>query len=130
MSIEFTVAVDGDLLEVRARGVDDSLGEVEAYGMAVIAAAVENDTHRILCVESDLEYRLGTIDTFLAASFIAEQAPRVARVAVVCAPESLGDARFWEDVTRNRGLQAAVFGDEAEARRWLDAGRDAPVPEP
>ncbi len=52
------------------------------------------------------------------------------KVDVVCAPESLGDARFREDVTRNRGLEAAVFGDEAEARRWLDVGREASPPPP
>lgn len=130
MAIQFTIEVDDDLLVVRASGFDGGPSEVEAYGVAVIQAAVVNGTRRVLCVESDLEYRLGTMDTFDVASTIAERAPHVARVAVVCAPEGLSDARFWEDVTRNRGLEAAVFGDEAEARRWLDAGREAPPPAP
>ena len=129
MAIDYTFTQEGDLLVSRASGFDESLGEVEAYGLAVIETAVERGSRRVLCLESDLEYRLGTIDTFQAARFIAEHAPAVALVALVCAPESLGDARFWEDVTRNRGLRAAVFTDEAEARRWLDADRDAERPE-
>ena len=129
MAIDYSFAADGDLLVVRASGVDESPDEVEAYGMAVIEAAVTNASHRVLCLEGALEYRLGTLDTYRVGSSIAERAPRVARVAVVCAPASLGDARFWEDVTSNRGLRAAVFTDEAEARRWLDADRGAVPPE-
>ena len=123
MAIDYAFAVEGDLLEVRTSGFDESADEVIAYGMAVIAAAVEHESHRVLCLEGELEYRLGTTDIYHVGSYVAAQAPRVARVALVCAPESIGDARFWEDVTSNRGLQAAVFTDEAEARRWLDAGR-------
>jgi hypothetical protein len=128
MAITYTVDTEDDLLVVRAAGFDENLEEVQAYGVAVITAAVEHDSARVLCLESDLEYRLGTVDTFRAASYVAERAPRVARVALVVAPQYLGDARFWEDVTRNRGLQAAVFGTEDEARRWLDAGQDASPP--
>jgi hypothetical protein len=125
MAIDYTIRAEGDLLLVRAWGFDDSLEEVEAYGAAIIEAAVKHGVTKVLCLESELEYRLGTTETFRAASFVAEHAPHVGRVALVCAADSLGDARFWEDVTRNRGLQAAVFADAVEARRWLeeDAGR-------
>ena len=121
MAIRYEMTVEDDLLFVVASGFDVSLEEVQAYGMAVIGAAVEHQVTRILCDERELEYRLGTMDTFQAAKFLADYAPRVGRSAIVCNADSVRDARFWEDVSRNRGLQAAVFTDLPAARAWLDA---------
>lgn len=121
MAIRYTTTVDGDTLVVRAEGWDESLAEVEAYGMAVIAACVEHGVSRVLCNELELEYRLGTLETFQAAQFIAAQAPAVARIALVCRPPQVADARFWEDVVVNRGLIARVFTDVDAAVAWLGA---------
>lgn len=77
---------------------------------------VDGEVSRILCDERDLEYRLGTTDTFRAAEFIAASAPRV---ALVCAEQNLPDAGFRVDVTVNRGLKARVFTDLDEAHAWL-----------
>jgi hypothetical protein len=129
VTIRYEIAVEDDLLVVVASGVDEDVAEVRGYGMAVIAAAVEHQVTRILCDERSLEYRLGTMDTFQAARYIADHAPRVGRTAVVCDARYVRDARFWEDVSRNRGLQAAVFTDLAEARAWLDAQGPAGPPE-
>jgi len=121
VAIRHTMQVEGDTLVVQASGFDGSLAEVERYGLAVIAACVEHGVTRVLCLEQELEYRLGTMDTFRAAEFIAAQAPRVGRVAVVCAPGALPDGQFWENVVVNRGLTASVFVDEEAAVRWLRA---------
>jgi hypothetical protein len=61
------------------------------------------------------------------AGVVAAYAPRVGRVAVVCALRPLGDARSREDAPRIRGLQVAVFTDEVEVRRRLDEGPAAPA---
>jgi hypothetical protein len=130
VTIQYEIALEDELLLVVASGFDESLKEVQGYGMAVIGAAVEHQVTRILCDERRLEDRLGTMDTFQAASYIAENARCVGRTAVVCDSSSMRDTRFWEDVSRNRGLQAAMFTDLAEARAWLDAqGRTDPPPD-
>jgi hypothetical protein len=130
VTIQYEIAVEDDLLVVVASGVDEDVEEVQSYGMAVIAAAVEHQVTRILCDERSLEYRLGTMDTFQAAKFVADHAPRVGRAAIVCDSRYLRDARFWEDVSRNRGLQAAMFTSLSEARAWLDAqGPAGPPPD-
>ena len=91
--------------------------------MAVIGAAIQGEVTRILCDERALGYRLGTTDTFRAAEarLAATTLRLVGRVALVCAEQGLPDARFWEDVTVDRGLQARVFTDVDEARTWLAA---------
>lgn len=87
--------------------------------MAIMQACAESGVTRVLCDERDLEYRLGTMDTYRAARLMASRAPRVARVAIVCGPSQAADAHFWETVAVNRGLTAAAFADLAAARRWL-----------
>ncbi|MCC7492060.1 MAG: hypothetical protein IT204_06945 [Fimbriimonadaceae bacterium] len=119
MAIRHRVEVAGDLLLVTASGYDESLAEVQAYGLAVIEAALAHGCRRVLCDERQLEYRLGTVDTYQAAAFLAEQAPALGRAALVCAPECAPDAAFWETVAVNRGLQVRAFQSLTDAQAWI-----------
>jgi len=119
MAISHSMSIEGDTLVVRARGFDESLDDVRDYGAAVIEACVTGDVANVLCDELELEYRLSTFDTFRAAEFIAQAAPMVGRVALICQRKQLGDGRFWENSVVNRGLIARVFTDETQARSWL-----------
>lgn len=134
MAIVYTVTPDGDRLLVQASGFDETLAEVQDYGMAVIGAAARHGATRILCDESRLEYRLGVVDTYEAAQLIAAQAPAVVRVAIVCNPEYLRASRLFEDVAVNRGLTLRMFGDMVAASDWLNespvAAGAAARPEP
>lgn len=121
MTIQYTFQTEGDLLRVETVGIDESLQEVEEYGLAIIQAALASGCQRILCDERQLVYRLGTYNTYEAASFIAENAPRVVRVALVCHPACIEEAHFWETVATNRGLLARMFQDLEPARHWLDS---------
>lgn len=120
VAIDFRTWAEGETLVVHASGFDESLAEVQAYAMAIIEAAVSGGLTRVVCDERDLEYRLKAVDTFKAAEFIAEYAPRVAKVALVCNPKGLGDATFWETVAVNRGVTVRVFRERSLADRWLD----------
>jgi len=126
MAIRYTTAVEGDTLLVHASGFDESLAEVEEYGLGVIRACQQVGVTRVLCNELELEYRLGTIDTFRAGEFISEHAPAVTRAAIVCNPKQIADARFWETVVVNRGLQVRVFTDTNAAARWLKESGTVP----
>lgn len=124
MAIEYQITVDGELLQVVAAGTDESLEEVQAYGMAVIHAALENSCSCVVCDETHLVYTLGTIDTFKYGSFIAAQAPRLARVALVINPDQSEDAAFWETVVINRGLMVQIFADAQAAEDWVKGVND------
>lgn len=119
MAISHTISLEGDTLVVVASGFDESLEDAKAYGMAIIQAGLEAGVTRIFCDEVALEYRLGTLDTYLLGKYLAEVAPRLARVAIVCQANQFSDARFWEDVAVNRGLTVRAFTDREKAREWL-----------
>lgn len=119
MAISYTFTLNEETLYVKTQGSDDSLEEVVQYGMAIIQAAHASGCRHVLCDELDLTYRLGTLDTFTAAETISHHAPRVGRVAIVCKPQHLSDAEFWETVAVNRGLMVRVFPARAEAEAWL-----------
>ena len=121
MAIDYSVSVDGDLLTVKAVGYDETLQEVEEYGAAIVDACIANSCVRVLCDEFDLEYRLGTMDTYESAAYVADRAPHVARVAIVCGPDHFSDASFWETVAVNRGLTVRAFKDLRSAEEWLRA---------
>lgn len=121
MAIFFSYEVDGDLLRAKASGFDENLGEVQNYGMAIIHACIENGCTRVLCDETELEYRLGMVDTIKLAEHYAEYgvAAKRGKVALVCSPDNMPDAEFFEDAAYNRGLWFKVFGDAASAEAWL-----------
>ena len=121
MAIHYEMQADGDLLKVKASGMDDSLAEVTAYGAAIIQAAQQHNIRRILCDETELIYKLNVIDNFEAARYIAESVPHVVKVAIACNPQSYPDGQFWETVAVNRGLSVRFFKDLAQAAAWLDA---------
>ncbi len=119
MAIDYKFSVDESILIVQASGQDDNLQEVTEYGMAVIEAGISNNVKHILCDETNLIYKLGTFDTYESAKFIAEYAPKIAKVAIVCNPQCISDAAFWEDVVVNRGLTLKMFLHTDDARKWL-----------
>jgi len=120
MSILFRMSVTGQRLLVTASGEDDSPAQVLEYGLAVIEAAIQHQVRQVLCDERNLTYRIGTVDTYLVAEKIAEAAPKVGRVALVCNAAGKTDAKFWENVAVNRGLIVRVFQSMDEAVGWLD----------
>jgi hypothetical protein len=119
MAIDYQTTLEGNILVVKSTGYDDSLDEVERYGLAVISACIESGCTRALCDETELEYRIGTFDIYQAATFLSEHTPRMARIAIVCNERYFDDTQFWETVAVNRGLTARVFKDVASARSWL-----------
>lgn len=121
MSIIIDFKVFDDILKVTASGKDESVEEVKDYGIKVIEQAITSNCRKILCDERELEYNLSTIDTFESAKFISENAPKVAKAALVCNHKNLPDAKFWETVSFNRGLTVKVFTSIEEAESWLRA---------
>lgn len=122
MAIHYTIKTEGDLLLVEAEGFDESLEDVQAYGQAIIQACLAADCSRVLCNETDLEYRLGTFDIFQSAESIAAQIHKTVKVAIVCNERFTADAQFWETVAVNRGMTVRFFKDMDTARRWLGIG--------
>ena len=119
MAIAYRSKMEKGLLIIIASGRDESVQQVIEYGASVIDLALATGATRVLCDERDLECALGTVDTFQAAQAIAERAPKIIRVAIVCGPKFLALGKFWETVLVNRSLKVLVDTDMARARKWL-----------
>lgn len=119
MAIHYTFISGEDYLLVKASGFDENLEEVKQYGQAIIQACTAKNYTCVLCDERDLEYRLSTLDTFESARFLADRAPKLAKIAIVCNERFIRDGRFWETVAVNRGLTVRVFKDMESAYQWL-----------
>jgi hypothetical protein len=119
MAISFHAEIANGVLLISASGRDENLQQVIDYGSAVIDLAIESGVTHILCDERNLEYALDTFDTFQSAQKIAELAPRLARIAIVCGPQFFKDGKFWETVAVNRALQVRVDTDIERAKEWL-----------
>jgi len=119
MAIEYTLTTEENLLVVEASGFDENLDDVLQYGMAIVDACKAGNYSLVLCNELNLEYRLGTLDTFKSAEFLARQTPKLGKAAIVCNEKFINDARFWETVAVNRGLTVRIFKDVDSARKWL-----------
>ncbi len=120
MTIQYETHVEGDILHVTTSGFDESLEDVIAYGEAVVAEAKKYSCTRILIDESDLVYRLSTVDTYELADYYAKTFRGTGKVALVTSSENLEDAKFWETAVRNRGLFYRIFTSKEEAEAWLD----------
>lgn len=121
MAIYYTMKMENDTLVVTASGKDEGLEDVKQYGEAVINAALQNHCRKIICDETNLVYALGIFEAYIDAEFLSKIAPRLHRVAIVCHPNQIGDAKSWETFAVNRGLRVKVFIDRAEAENWLEA---------
>ncbi|HYQ71609.1 MAG TPA: hypothetical protein VET88_06740 [Gammaproteobacteria bacterium] len=93
MSINFETLVEGDLLKGRAWDTDDSLEEVQRYGMAIVAACLDGGCSKVLLDERELQYGLDVFDTYDLADYYSEQLrkllPKVIKAAIVFDPEYL-----------------------------------------
>lgn len=124
MAISFGVNYENGVLVITASGRDDNVQQVIDYGSSVIELAVKSGARYILCDERDIEYTLDTFDNFESARKIAELAPKVARIAIVCGAMYLEDGKFWETVAVNRALHVRVDTEMERARAWLLRDKD------
>lgn len=119
MGFDFDICCPQDLLRVRAWGIAEDLEEFKRYSMAVLQAGEERQIDRIFCDERELSYGLSITDTYRLVEFLVDHTPARNRAALVCAPEDLSDALFWETTCVNRGLFVKAFTCIKEAEAWL-----------
>lgn len=120
MAIEYNIQVQGLVLIVIAKGTDETFEQAATYSAAVIEAAISSRCKKILCDERQLDYHLSTFETFNLAEYAAQYAKHVVKIAIVCNSKHLNDGKFYETVSRNRGMIIRVTSDFEEAKLWLE----------
>lgn len=119
MAIEFSIEYKNPILRVTAKGFDDDIEDVLNYVNVVVNAALKYQCSLILSDERELEYRITTLDTYQLAEFASSYAKHLAKIAIVCNDKFEADAKFYETVTNNRGLQVKVLKSIKDAENWL-----------
>lgn len=119
MSISYEMNLETEFLRVTAKGCDENLQEVMAYGAAILNKCYETKCTKVLCDERELQYRLNTGENFDLAAHLADAVPMVGKVAIVHAPQFAKAMKFFETVGVNRGLQIKAFVDISKAENWL-----------
>lgn len=119
MAISFQIKSEERFLKVVAKGKDDDLNQVLDYSNAVIEAAIQNNSKKILCDERELEYSISITDTYQLAEAASLYASSLSKIAIVCDPKYLVDGKFYETVASNRGLFVRVTANFEEAVDWL-----------
>jgi hypothetical protein len=119
MSIQYEAMKDGDILRIRAWGRDESLKDVIIYGSNVLSECLKHDVSRVISDERELEYRIDTVEIYELAKIYAELDGIIEKVAFVCSPDFLADARFMENAAKNRGLIYRAFDDYDLADKWI-----------
>ncbi|MFY0673016.1 MAG: hypothetical protein JXQ87_06405 [Bacteroidia bacterium] len=120
MPISYKISKKRDRLIVETTGNDDSLEEVQAYGMQILKAAIENQSKTVLCDERALTYELDTIDTYSLGEAAAKLGQGISKIAIICNRRYLQDGKFYETVASNRGLRIMVTDNIKQAKDWLD----------
>ncbi len=120
MAINFSWEIIDDILVITTSGVDESLEDVQNYAASVIEVGLKSGCRKALLDERQLEYRLGTIDTFQLAEYTAASAPNIGKIAIVPQAKNISDAQFYENVVSTRGVRLRVFRNLESAKKWLE----------
>lgn len=119
MEINFVIKDEDKYLKIISTGFCDNLVQLKEYVLALQEAAVSSGQTRLLVEETHLEYTLSTLDTYTSGCFLAQLSPKPKKIAILCKTSSLNNAKFWETVAVNRGVNVRVFDDRVSAENWL-----------
>jgi len=119
MEINFVITNEDQYLKIISKGSCDNLVQLKEYVLALQEAAVSSGQLRLLVDETHLEYTLSTLNTYHSGCFLSQLSPKPQRIAILCKTSSLNNAKFWETVAVNRGVNVRVFDDRISAENWL-----------
>lgn len=118
MAMQFSMTIEGHTLVVKASGCAGA-SQVQEYETAILELCRQSGVTHLLYDERHLVCQPGTIDVDRSPLQIAEVAPQVTRVAIVCDRTGAPDVAFWESAAVSHGPIVRTFRDMATAIHWL-----------
>jgi hypothetical protein len=86
---------------------------------SVVEQCVRHKRSKLLIDFTSVEGELSILVLYDMGIKTAQCAADLSHLALIDRPERILPDRFWENVTRNYGLNARVFGSFAEGEAWL-----------
>jgi len=119
MSINYVISDEGKYLKVVSAGACEDLNQLKEYVLAIHNATISSGQERVLVDETQLEYKLSTLNSFDSGRFVSSIGPKPKKLAVLCKLEGWNGTRFWETVAVNRGVPVKIFRDQDSAEKWI-----------
>lgn len=120
-NLSIRIQIEQNETRVAARLYGSGLvGEVTQFYPQMLAACEQAGAKKLLLDLARVRVVLSLQDRYELGNRAGIFARSSIKVAVVAAPGQLDPERFGLVVAKNRGVNALVFTDEAEAEAWLE----------
>jgi hypothetical protein len=123
MNTAIEVIQEVNCLRLEIHGVLN-LESAQKATTTAIQKCFETSCLLVLVDITKVDFRLNIIDAYQLAIWLREQIKQFyPRIAIVTIQENLLPDRFFEVVTRNRGIDLRTFLDFDNARTWLTVNK-------
>ena len=102
-------------------GIEDGLEEDKQIHEMIVTLCKEHNCNRVLIDDQQVTYTASILSIYqLAEHYAKADIPRfIKRAAVVANPDYKETNEFFENTTRNRGINLRLFYNVEDAETWL-----------
>jgi hypothetical protein len=123
MTIGYTIEKRKDYIYLEGEGIEDSLEENKQIHQMIVNVCKNHQCERVLIDDRKVTYTASIISLYQLAEYYAKvDMPRqIKRAAILASPKYKETNDFFEDTSRNRGINLRLFYDLEKAEQWLTA---------
>ena len=121
MAIVYRSEKRKDYLYLLGEGTEEGLEEDKQIHQMIVDLCKEHNCHRVLIDDQKVIYTASIISIYqLAEHYAKVGSPRYIKRAAVVASRAYQETNaFFEDTTRNRGINLRLFYRVEDAEEWL-----------
>ena len=121
MSINYTIENRRDYIYLMGEGIEVSLDENKQIHQMIVNICKDHNCERVLIDDRNVTYTATILSLYQLAEYYAKvDIPRqINRAAILANPKYKETNNFFEDTSRNRGINLRLFYDLEEAEQWL-----------
>jgi hypothetical protein len=121
MTINYKSEKRKDYVYLVGEGIEDGLDENKQIHQMIISLCKDHKCDRVLIDDQKVTYTASVLSIYQLAQYYttADMPHYIKRAAIVANLKYKETNDFFENTTRNRGINLRVFYDVAEAEAWL-----------
>ena len=121
MTIRYKCEIRQDYIYLIGEGVEDGLEENKQIHEMIVRVCKDQNCDRVLIDDRNVTYTASIISLYLLAEHYTKvDIPRQIRhAAIVADPKYSETNTFFENTTRNRGIDLRLFYNIEQAEKWL-----------
>ncbi len=121
MTINYIIEKGKDYIYLVGEGIEDSLEENKKIHQMIVNLCKNHHYDRVLIDDRKVTYTASIISLYQLAEYYAKvDIPRqIKRAAILANPKYKESNDFFENTSRNRGINLRLFYDLERAEQWL-----------